>query len=113
MPITYGHCYFDSHGKPYATLEEAQAQSMEALFDGRPPAQTMGLSEIAHWIIENKAEVLAILSQKERQRVRAAKPSSRGVSKKRNGRASSLGATLPPSKESAADAPPLFGKDAA
>lgn len=111
--ISFTRAYQTSDGKTHPTLEVAKQEELRLLLLKSPDYEQLATNDILEMLVNHQAEVLAILSQKERQRVRAAKPSSRGVSKKRNGRASSLGAALPPSKESAADAPPLFGKDAA
>lgn len=102
MQISYGHCYFDSEGKPYATLSDAQYEQLKKVFGlDRNPEEALPIHEIANWILSHKSEILAILSQKERQRVRASKPASRGVAKRRNGRASNLGTELPLAKEPA------------
>lgn len=100
MSIEFTRAYRTSDGNTHPTLEEAQKVELKILAAANYQ-QSMTVSDWLDLLVDHRGEVLAILSQKERQRVRASKPASRGVAKRRNGRASNLGTELPLAKEPA------------
>lgn len=72
--ITFGKCYYDSNGIPHQTIEEAQGVEITALLEHAGPtegAARLSLEGIVKAIVDNKAEILNILTLTDSSRPRA------------------------------------------
>lgn len=71
MPAKFVKSYAAPDGTIFATLIEEQAYELNKLIDA---CEDKASASLASLILDHREEVLAILTQRERQRVREAKP---------------------------------------